>query len=210
MKIIYEDRDILIACKEAGLAVQTKRPLEKDLESLIRAELYHRDGRAADLFLIHRIDQPVSGLVLFARSKKAAANLSAQLADGTMKKVYLARVSGKIPADEGTLSDWLIKDARTNTSRIVPEGTRGAKRAVLSYRKAGDDAVRIELGTGRHHQIRVQLSGAGMPIRGDVKYGGEPLREEKKAGICLTASELTFKHPRSGQVMTVKAPESVC
>lgn len=207
MEIIYEDRDIIVVYKEAGLAVQTKRPLEKDLESLMKAVLFERDGKVPELYLIHRIDQRVDGLVLFARSKKAAANLSAQLTDGTMKKIYRARVTGKIPAEKGTLTNWLLRDGKTNSSRIVPEGTRGAKKAVLSYEKEGEDMLRIELMTGRHHQIRVQLAGAGMPIVGDVKYGGETAGQgRKEPGICLTASELLFKHPRKGNEIYMKVP----
>ncbi len=207
MKIVYEDRDVLVVYKEAGLAVETKRPLEKDLVSSLTAALAERDGRVPELYLIHRIDQPVDGLVLFARSKKAAADLSRQLSEGKMKKIYIARVGGVIPAEEGTLTDYLLKDARTNTSRIVPAGTRGAKQAVLTYKKEGEDLLRIELMTGRHHQIRVQLAGAGMPILGDVKYGGETAsRGRAEPGICLTAAELSFKHPRKGNEIHVKVP----
>ncbi len=207
MKIIYEDRELMVVYKEAGLAVETRRPLEKDLESLLKVYLAERDGKAPELYLIHRIDQVVDGLVLFARTKKAAASLTAQLTDGSMEKIYLARVGGRIPAERGELTDWLLKDAKTNTSRIVPPGTRGAKRACLSYERAGEDLLLIRLKTGRHHQIRVQLAGAGMPIKGDVKYGGEADGRISGKGICLTAAELSFKHPGTGNEIRVKVPE---
>lgn len=206
MKIIYEDRDVLVVFKEAGLAAETKKPLEKDLVSMLRTFLAERDGRAGGLFLIHRIDQPVDGLVLFARNKKAAAALSARLSGGKMEKIYRARVTGKIAAEEGTLEDWLLKDARSNRSRIVPAGTPGAKRAVLTYKKESEDTLRIRLETGRHHQIRVQLSGAGMPIAGDVRYGG---KAGAGRGIFLTAAELSFEHPADERRMHFSVPEEL-
>lgn len=124
--------------------------------------------------VVHRLDQPVEGVIVFAKNQKSAAGLSAQAADGRMEKVYQAVVLGN-PGPEGHLTDWLLKDGRTNTSRVVEPGTKGAKKAELSYRtlaeKDGKTLVEIRLHTGRHHQIRVQFAKMGTPLWGDRKYG---------------------------------------
>lgn len=197
--IIYEDKSIIVIRKEAGLAVESARVTEPDLISLLKVYL------GGPVFMVHRLDQVVEGLVVFAKTRAAAAKLSEELTRGEMKKKYIALVSGVIPADEGTLTDYLIKDGRTNRSRVAGMEERGAKKAVLKYKKVRDNEVGIELLTGRHHQIRVQLSHAGMPIRGDVKYGA-PARENSGArarkGIDLCAAELSFIHPVSGERVT--------
>ena len=129
MKVVYEDRDLLVVYKEAGMAVQSRNVTEMDLESLLRNHLAKRDGEEAAkrLFVVHRLDQPVSGLLVFARTKEAAASLSAQVQDGRMKKIYHARVSGKIPADAGVLEDYLIREAGGNRSRVVEENEKSGK-----------------------------------------------------------------------------------
>ncbi len=251
--IVYEDESILVVNKPAGLAVQTRRVTTDDLESALRRYL----GGTCSLYVLHRLDQPVEGLLVFAKTKKAAASLSRQLTDGRMHKVYRARVDGTIPAEEGTLTDWLIHDARKNVTRVVDErlvrgarknvtrvvderlihdtgknvtrivdknetpacdtaGTadyarrskkpaggsgsavRGAKKAVLTYRKISADEVEIELQTGRPHQIRAQLAHAGMPIRGDQKYG----HGMNKSKLYLSACRLSFVHPETGEKKT--------
>ena len=207
MHIVYRDRDVLVCYKEAGLPVQSRDVARKDLESELRTLLDRESpGRgAADLHLVHRLDQPVEGLLVFALRRGAAAALSAQAQNGQMKKIYLAAVSGKpetlpLPGDEGLLAGYIRKDAGTNMSAIVPKGTPGAKEAALSWRAllAGgpekDRALlQIALHTGRHHQIRVQLSHAGMPILGDRKYGGQPLPGLSFPALC--AWKLSFIHP---------------
>ncbi len=198
-EILFEDREILVVHKPAGLAVQTRKVSEKDLESMLKNHLAESNpGKKPELHVIHRLDQPVEGIVLFAKTKKAAANLEKQLNDGSMKKIYHAVTEGTIPEESGILKDRLQKDARTNTSRVVNEG---GKLSELSYRKIQPDEVEITLLTGRHHQIRVQLAHAGMPVRGDRKYG---FREEQKAyaPLMLAESELAFLHPASGEALS--------
>ena len=201
-QIIYEDRQLIVCQKPAGIPVQSARAGTKDMVSMLKnyRKEHERTNGEPYIGLVHRLDQPVQGLIVFAKTKQAAASLSAQAADGRMKKHYRAVVCGQPPRQEGVLEDYLLKDARTNTSRIVPEGTKGAKRARLSYRlleqKGGYALVQVELMTGRHHQIRVQMAGADMPLTGDRKYHEN---EEAPLGpnVALAACRLAFTHPVS-------------
>ena len=207
MKILYKDKDIMIVHKEAGLAVQSRNATQKDLESILLTALKQEDPSSnAELHIINRLDQPVEGLVLFALNKKAAADLTHQLKSGTIEKNYHAVVQGTIPKDEDTLTDYLIRDGRSNMSRIVPEKAPGAKRAVLSYKKKSDHELLISLMTGRHHQIRVQLAGAGMPILGDRKYGRPD--PAYRGRLMLTACRLAFRHPGTGKKMEFTIEEA--
>lgn len=225
MTIIYEDSDILVCHKEAGLPVQSARPGQKDLESMLLT--YLREKEDADhvpyLAVVHRLDQPVEGLLVFARNKKAAAGLSRSVQDGRMKKTYRAlcvpdrnfyKKVDDIPR-EGTLRDYLVKDSRTNLSRVAEPGTKGAREAVLDFRvlRAGDDSgtggrvlLEINLHTGRHHQIRVQLSHAHLPIAGDRKYGNS---ETELPFPALCAYRIEFPHPRTGKRLSF-VMESSC
>ena len=204
VKIIYEDAWILVAGKPAGLAVQTKKIAEEDLESLLRKKM-----KAPYLAPITRLDQPVEGLVLFAKTKEAAAKLTKQLTEHSMQKIYLAKIYGSFgEGAKGSLKDRLYKDGRSNTSKVVlpgdPDYAEG-KDSALNYEEISPGELRIELLTGRHHQIRVQLANAGHPILGDTKYGSEKSREESiRLGIkrlMLTAKELEFKHPGTGEIL---------
>lgn len=228
--ILYEDNHILVCRKEAGIAVQTARVGQMDLESMLKNYLAEklnekdqvRFQSAGDtgnnslstgkseknrsgiiqqpyLAVIHRLDQPVRGVLVFAKTPFAAKELNKQVTNHTMGKYYLAEVDGVIPKEADTLTDYLLKDAKTNTSRVVPKGTAGAKEAVLHYKKKDDTHVEIELVTGRHHQIRVQLSHAGMPLVGDGKYNPDG-KKSGQLGLC--AYRLNFRHPKTGKEMT--------
>lgn len=201
MKIIYEDKDIIVVHKEAGLPVQSRSALTQDLESMLLTDLMkkNKDGQKPELHVINRLDQPVEGLVLFAKNKKAAAGLTRQLTEGKIDKIYRAEVTGMIPEEENILTDYLLKDGRTNTSRVVAQGTPKSKQAVLSYKRLSDSELEIRLMTGRHHQIRVQLSNAGMPIKGDRKYGRPD--PDYHGRLMLTACRLSFIHPGTGKLM---------
>ena len=205
MNILYEDNEIIVVFKEAGLAVQTRSVGQKDLESMLRCHLAAAGMPPSELYVVHRIDQPVEGLVLFAKTKEAAADLTRQLTDGRMKKIYRARVEGSIPKDEDTLEDYLVRDAG-NITRVVPKprtplrGRSAPQKAVLHYKKIGDSELLIELFTGRHHQIRVQLANAGMPITGDRKYGKTD--PACRGRLMLTAWKLTFVHPKTKKRVT--------
>ena len=170
-----------------------------DLESALKNELASREaGKIPFLGVIHRLDQPVEGVVLFAKDKKTAAGLNEQMANGKMEKYYLAVTGGTALSPRGRLEDW-IKKEKGNYSQIVPQGTKESKKAVLEYevqKQMGDKMlVKIHLMTGRHHQIRVQMAHAGMPLIGDRKYGlpGE--------GLGLCACCLSFVHPVGGKQM---------
>lgn len=198
--IIYIDRDFLVVGKPAGLPVQTARLGEMDLEHWLLGELSERE-REPYLAVVHRLDQPVEGLLVFARNRKAAACLTEQSRKREMQKEYLAVTREPPAVREGKLTDFLKRDGRTNTSRAVPPGTPGAKRAELEYQclqtlENGRTLVRVRLLTGRHHQIRVQLARAGMPIAGDRKYGTAGPGEGYPA---LCAWFLSFTHPTAGK-----------
>jgi len=209
IKIIFEDDSIVVIGKPAGIAVQTKKLAEEDAESFLRKHLkaegaVPKDGYPAP---ITRLDQPVEGLVLFAKTKEAAANLTRQLNEHSMKKIYRADIYGSFEnIPRGTLRDRLLKDGKTNTSRVVLPGESGyadGKEASLNYEETAPGVLRIELITGRHHQIRVQLANAGHPILGDLKYGTAESKEESDrrgiARLMLTAEELHFNHPKTGE-----------
>lgn len=224
MEVIFEDDWILVCYKEAGLPVESGRIGTMDLVSILKNRLYEKNGGNGEPYLgvVHRLDQPVEGLLVFAKNRKAAGVLSAQVQDGGMKKIYLAVVRpsrSDIPRQD-VLENWLLQDRKTNSSRIVPEKTPGAKAAKLEYKilsRTGQTALaRIRLFTGRHHQIRVQMAGAGMPLVGDRKYGcsgeygakgipeedlksGQKAREPRFPALC--ASSLTLIHPSSGKSM---------
>jgi len=219
LKILYEDEAILVVCKQAGLAVETKKIAEEDLESLLKKHLAKdgdRNGKKQPPYLapINRLDQPVRGLVLFARTKEAAGKLSKDLTDGKITKIYRASVFGSFDEPEGTLKDTLVKDGKTNTSRVVKPGDSGyreGKEAILHYKEISPGEEEIRLLTGRHHQIRVQLANAGHPILGDNKYGNARSREESEkrriTQIALTAQKLIFDHPVSGKRMEFEYEE---
>ena len=195
--ILYEDGQLLGCRKPAGVPVQSGKVGQKDMVSILRN---YRNGKEGDTYigLVHRLDQPVQGVMVFAKTKMAAAELSRQITDGRMKKQYLAVTCGKPMKKQGALVDYLLKDGRTNTSSIVPEGTKGAKRAELRYRiiaeTPGYALAEIELLTGRHHQIRVQMAGAGMPLAGDRKYNLSDAGQTEKY-VTLAAHRLSFEHP---------------
>ena len=187
--ILMEDNDILVVHKHAGMAVQNARMGQMDLEHallnyLAKQTRAETPGQARTqipyLAVVHRLDQPVEGVLVFAKNKDAAGKLGRQVKDGTMKKEYLAVCEGKIEK-QGVqkFEDFLVKDGRSNTSRVVQPGTAGAKKAVLEYEvirtQENRTLVQIHLGTGRHHQIRVQFSHAGYPLAGDAKYGAKEI-----------------------------------
>lgn len=216
--IIYEDEQIIVCYKPAGIATQTKRVMQQDMVSEIKN--YLAKGQKTDeepyLGLVHRLDQPVSGLLVFAKTKSAASYLSYQLNNGEFQKYYYALVIGRPMTESDVIVDYLYKDGRNNTSLVVDKDFPEAKKAVLEYRTvktllALEDNIEvtlleIKLLTGRHHQIRVQLSNAGMPILGDRKYGSISSKDFSRDSACrnvaLCAHKLRFKHPVTGEELT--------
>ena len=214
-EMLYRDKSMLVCYKPAGMAVQTRRMTQMDLEYQVRNMLF-REGKEPYLALINRLDQPVEGIVLFALDPEAAADLSRQLQSGQMKKEYLAASEGKGAETSGVLTDYLLKDPGTNLSRVAEKGTKGAKKAVLSYSlmetissgcpEREQYLYRICLETGRHHQIRVQMANAGMPLLGDRKYN--PGTDAPSLALC--AARLSLLHPmtREEKVFSV-CPEGL-
>lgn len=211
--ILYEDREILVCHKPAGFPVQSRKIGSKDMESVLRN---YRAGKGEEPYaaVIHRLDQPVEGILVFGKTKRAASDLSAQVQDGRMEKFYLAVTCG-IPEDkEGRLENELVKDGKTNTSKVVKAKCPQSKKAVLEYkvlRESQEQAlVEIHLLTGRHHQIRVQMSYAGFPLWGDTKYNiqAAEARDREWQQIALCAYKLAFWHPVTKKKMEFEVKPS--
>lgn len=208
MKIVYEDKDQIGIHKPAGIATQTARLGEKDLVSKVKNHIAQSgSGNNPYVAVINRLDQPVEGIVLFAKNPKAAATLSAQMQDGRMQKYYLAAVYGNMEEKEASLVDYLQKDGKTNTSKVVDSRAKDAKKAVLEYTEEvtaeNMQLVRIRLLTGRHHQIRVQFASREHPLVGDSKYGtgkSKAFSAQKNVRVpALCAYQLQWKHPVTGK-----------
>ena len=217
--ILYEDKDILVCHKPAGVAVQSARFGMADMESSLKNHLALKTpGKMPYLGIIHRLDQPVEGVLVFGKTPQATAWLNKQHQNGMMKKEYLAVFTGTpVKEKQGIWEDYLIKDGKTNTSRVTGKKDRMAKKAVLSYRIMDwrDDRglAEIRLGTGRHHQIRVQMAHHGMPLWADGKYKKkeEMLEAEQGTAIGLCAWRLEFTHPKTGKKMKFEVqPEGAC
>lgn len=223
--IIYEDPQIIVCHKPAGVPVQSARVTTADMVSLLKnylAGTYTAGNRnkAPYLAVIHRLDQPVEGLLVFAKTPAAAKDLNRQLTSSGFGKYYRAAVAGVPEPAEGTLEDYMVKDGSTNTSRICTKETPGAKLARLHYKVEGTykntssvtSLVQIRLDTGRHHQIRVQMAHIGCPLVGDRKYGqqynktGMPNTPGADA-LKLCAYRLEFRHPKSGEKMVFGLPD---
>lgn len=215
-QIVYEDEAVLVIRKPAGLATESAGIGQKDVVSELKNYVAKKNpGKMPYLGIVHRLDQPVEGLLVFAKTKKAAENLTAQLGKGMLKKEYLAVVCGKVPENTGRLVDYLAKEKGMAVVKNAVDAQ--AKKAVLTYTKKAETekftllAVQIE--TGRFHQIRAQLSHAGFPILGDEKYGSEESKElsrEKKIRFtALCAASLSFRHPVTGKFMAfTQAPQN--
>ena len=213
--ILYED-DVMIVCvKPQGVPSQSDKSGDGDVLNYFKSYIYDREELDEEPYLaiIHRLDRPVGGIMVLAKTKDAAANLSDQIQDGTMIKYYQAILTGELPHEEGTLEDYLVKDSKTNTAKLVSKGTKGAKKAVLSYEVLDEfeteegilSYVLIELVTGRHHQIRVQMAGHGAGIWGDTKYNPKFQKTRNKyQQIGLYATRLELEHPVTGEHMVFK------
>ena len=205
--IIYEDEDIIVCKKPAGVATQTRRIGQADMESLLKNYRASK-GELPYIGVVHRLDQPVEGIMVFAKNKEAAADLSRQIKTKLADKYYYAMTDGVPEKKKGTLEDELLQNGKTNTSEVVERGTPQAKHASLSYEVVEQDGkhavLRIKLDTGRHHQIRTQLAHIGCPIKGDLKYGAP--RSNPDGGISLLSHRVTFVHPVSKQPIDVVSP----
>ncbi|MBL7781551.1 MAG: RNA pseudouridine synthase [Saprospiraceae bacterium] len=202
MKKLHDDPFLVIYNKPPGIPVQADKTGDTPLLEI--AEKYAK----RTLHLVHRMDRPVSGAVLLAKTKAVMTALTEQFKNREIDKEYLAIVGQMPPQQEGTLVHYLRKNEAKNISVAYPEETPGAERAELKYRVLGSSdryhLLHIQLITGRHHQIRAQLAAIGCPVRGDVKYGFK--RANKNRSIDLHAWKLSFEHPHSGETLSVTAP----
>lgn len=215
VEILHEDADIIVCVKPYGMPAQGDKSRDTDLLSYLKNHIFEEEELEEEPYLamVHRLDRPVGGIMVFAKNQRAAARLSDQVQGGTMVKFYQAILTGELPDECGVLEDYLVKDGKTNTSKIVKKGTKGAKRAQLEYEVLDvfetDQGilsyVLIDLITGRHHQIRVQMAGRGAGIYGDTKYNPLFAKTKKKyQQIALFATRLEFEHPVTGEHMIFK------
>ena len=208
LKVIYEDNHIIVVEKIPNVPSQSDKTGDIDMLTMVKQyikEKYNKPGNVY-LGLVHRLDRPVGGIMIFAKTSKAASRLSDQVREKVFKKKYLAVVDGKFETTQGTLEDYLYKDERNNMSKVVNKDKKNAKLAkldyeVLAYNEVKNlSLVRVNLHTGRHHQIRVQLSDAGHSIFGDQKYG----TRGKGKQIALWAYKLKINHPTTKEEMVFK------
>lgn len=216
LEVLYED-DVIISCvKPAGVPAQSDKSNDEDMVTIIKNYLYDRGDTDEEPYVapIHRLDRPVGGVMIFAKTPEAAASLSAQVTDGTMVKFYQAIVTGELPDESGEMKDYLVRDPKTNTSGVAKKGDKGAKAARLYYEVLDvmetDEGILsyilIELETGRHHQIRVQLASRGFGIWGDTKYNPKFAGKKGKGkDIGLYSSRIELEHPVTGEHMVFKS-----
>lgn len=210
MEIVYEDNHIIVVNKKAGEIVQGDKTGDKPLSEMVKEYLKEKYHKPGNVFcgVVHRIDRPVSGLVIFARTSKALERLNRMLRDGEILKTYRAVVVGHLHPEAGMLENWLVSDGRINKTFITGSENPDAKLAKLEYTtiEKGErySLLEINLLTGRKHQIRAQLSAMGNPIRGDLKYGAR--RSNKDGGISLQAYRIRFVHPVSKEEIDISIP----
>lgn len=208
--ILYEDNHVIVVNKQAGQLVQSDKTGDLSILEIMKAFIKERDEKPGKVFLglPHRLDRPTSGALILAKTSKALSRLSASFRNGEVNKVYWAVTESLPEPPEGILKHWLKKDERMNTSRCVSSSIQGSKFAHLSYSTIGKSKrywlLEINLFTGRHHQIRVQLSSIGCNIKGDLKYGAK--RSNPSAGIHLHARKLQYPHPIRREPVTITAP----
>ncbi|MDE7180005.1 MAG: RNA pseudouridine synthase [Muribaculaceae bacterium] len=210
MDVIYEDNHIIVVNKRAGEIVQGDKTGDKPLSEEVKEYIKEKYQKPGNVFcgVVHRIDRPVSGLVIFARTSKALERLNKMLREGKIHKTYRALVEGHPEKSTSLLENYLISDGRMNKTFIARPGEKDAKLSKLQYNTVatGDRYTLLEVNllTGRKHQIRAMLSAMGNPIKGDLKYGAK--RSNRDGGISLQASHIEFEHPVSHAQITLSVP----
>lgn len=210
MEIVYEDNHLIIVYKHSGEIVQGDKtgdvPLSEDVKCYLK-EKYQKPGNVF-LGVVHRLDRPVAGLVVFAKTSKALTRLNKMFRDGEVHKTYWAITKNLPPQPEDTLTDWLVRNEKQNKSYAYDHEVPHSKKAILKYRLIGQSdhycLLEVNLMTGRHHQIRCQLAQMGCPIKGDLKYGAQ--RSNPDGSICLLAHHVEFVHPVSKQLISLDSP----
>ncbi len=210
MKVLYEDNHIIIVAKRSGEIVQGDKTGDKPLSEVVKEYIKSAHNKPGNVFLgvVHRLDRPVSGAVVFAKTSKSLSRLNTMFRDGEVHKTYWAITRNKPKEEEGTLINWLIRNEKQNKSYAYDHEVPDSKKAILKYKVIGHSdnytLLEIELMTGRHHQIRCQLANIGCPIKGDLKYGAR--RSNDDGSISLLARKVEFVHPVSKEVVSVTAP----
>lgn len=203
MKIIFEDKDIVVAIKPPEILSQGDEKGRANALDILK------DMTGSEIFPVHRLDKGVGGVMVFAKNSKSAAELSRQVSDRTMEKTYLALLHGEITEEKGRLEDLLFFDRGKNKSFVVKRERRGVKKALLDYecieKGDGRSLVKVKLITGRTHQIRVQFSSRGYPLFGDRRYGAKD--EEKN--IALLSKGISFLHPKTGERMSFESQQTI-
>lgn len=210
MQVVYEDNHIIIVYKESGEIVQGDKtgdvPLSETVKDYIKTK-YHKPGNVF-LGVVHRLDRPVSGLVIFARTSKALTRLNAMFKDGDIHKTYWAITKNAPTIPEATLTHWLTRNEKQNKSYAYDREVPNSKKAKLAYRVIGHtdhyNLLEVHLMTGRHHQIRCQLAHMGCPIKGDLKYGAK--RSNPDGSISLLSHSVEFVHPVSHELIRLDSP----
>lgn len=211
MQVLYEDNHLIIVEKDSGEIVQGDKTGDKPLSEIVKAYIKEKYAKPGEVFLgvVHRLDRPVAGVVVFARTSKALARLNDMFRNGDVHKTYLALVQGRPKEESEILENWLWRNEKQNKSYVVPEGREGAKKAILKYKVLKNyeryTLLEVELMTGRHHQIRCQLANMGCVIKGDLKYGAK--RSNPDGSISLLAKSVRFIHPVSKEEVFVEADE---
>lgn len=212
-QILYEDNHLIVLNKLPGQIVQGDKTGDVCLAEEVKAFIKERDDKPGNVFcgVVHRLDRPVSGVVIFAKTSKALSRMNELVKNRQFKKIYHAVVKDMPPQPAGHLEDYLVRNEKANKSFVTKVATTaGAKLAQLDYRllatsKGGYHLIEVELHTGRHHQIRCQLAHIGCPIKGDLKYGAP--RSNPDGSISLHAYSVTFEHPVRHEQITIQAPE---
>ena len=208
-EIIYEDNHLIAAYKKSSDLAQGDKTGDESLDKEIKKYLARKYKKPGEVFLgiVHRLDRPVSGVILFARTSKALKRLNEMFREKQVKKIYLAIVKERPPEDEATITHFLKKNEKQNKSFVYDTEVKGSKEASLTYRLKGRSEkyylLEIELHSGRHHQIRAQLARIGCPVKGDLKYGYP--RSNEDGGISLFARKLEFIHPVKKEPVTIIA-----
>ena len=212
MNIVYEDNHIIVVSKESGEIVQGDKTGDTPLSDLVKDYIKEAYAKPGEVFLgvVHRLDRPVNGLVLFARTSKALVRLNRMFAEGQVHKTYWAITKNCPTQLEGCLEHWLVRNEKQNKSYAYDREVPHSKRAVLDYRVIGKSdnyyLIEVDLKTGRHHQIRCQLAKMGCPIKGDLKYGAK--RSNANGDISLQAHSMEFVHPVSKKQISLSLTPS--
>ena len=210
MQVVYEDNHIIIVSKRSGEIVQGDKTGDEPLSETVKQYIKEKYGKPGEVFLgvVHRLDRPVSGLVVFARTSKALTRLNKMFAEGDVHKTYWAITKNTPKEPEGTLTHWIVRNEQQNKSYAYDKEKPHAKKAILHYRVIGHSdnysLIEVRLMTGRHHQIRCQLAAMGCPIKGDLKYGAP--RSNPDGSISLLSRRIEFVHPVSKENICVEAP----